>query len=105
MLRFPSHTKLPDPAREALAHFAATSLARQLNDDTRVWRVMEQSWVPGPPLHVVVENEAHEELLFSMSEDGTWRVSHVPLAPRIHTPTDLETETQERSGPQLAVRS
>jgi hypothetical protein len=105
VLVFPSHLQLPEAAREALAHFADTSLARGLDEERRTWRVIEQSWTAGPPFHVILENEAHEQWLFSTSEDGTWRVARVPLVPRLDASPQVESPTQEHSGTTRALHA
>jgi len=83
MLHFPSRNVGPDASRN-LDQFRHTSLAMDLERDSRRWDVVEWSWAPGPPLRVQVRSEQGDVLEFIMDEPGIWRAhpdANVPYEP------------------------
>jgi hypothetical protein len=81
MLRMPlSH--VTEGARRNLDRFAATSGAKELDDDPLTWTVVEWTWSPGPPLRVYVRSELGEVVEFVMDEAGAWRMHRDPNVPQ-----------------------
>jgi hypothetical protein len=64
------------------ARFRSTSVARDLEEDPRVWSVVEWSWEEGPPMRLVLRSELGEVWDFVMDETGAWRIERDPNAPR-----------------------
>jgi hypothetical protein len=81
MLHLPS-TYVTEAARHNLARFCATSAAKELDEDSRVWSVVEWSWQEGPPLRVFLRSDRGDVLDFVMDEGGVWRIGRDPNVPR-----------------------
>jgi hypothetical protein len=81
MLHLPSRY-VTEAARHNLALFCATSAAKELDEDTRSWSVVEWSWHEGPPLRVFLRSDRGDVLDFVMDEDGVWRIGRDPNVPR-----------------------
>ena len=80
MLRMPTR-HVTATAQSNLDRFRTTSAAKDLDEDTFAWTVVEWSWTQGPPLHVNVRSEAGEVRDFLMDEEGVWRVQCDPNVP------------------------
>jgi hypothetical protein len=85
MLQMPSR-HVTDEARRNLERFRATSAAKDLDEDERLWTVVEWSWHAGPPLAVYVRSDQGDVLDFVMDESGVWRIARDPNVPREPAP-------------------
>jgi hypothetical protein len=80
---------LTTAARRNLKRFQETAAARELEDDPRTWRIVEWSWVEGPPLRVHLRCDRGEVVDFVMDEAGVWRMQREPIESKVQTPSDL----------------
>jgi hypothetical protein len=80
MLHFPRRNVSLDASRN-LDRFRNTSLARELENDSRRWDVVEWSWAEGPPLRVQVRSDRGDVIEFVMDEPGIWRAHPDPNVP------------------------
>jgi hypothetical protein len=76
-------------ARRNLKRFQETGAARELEDDARTWRVVEWSWVEGPPMRVHLRCDRGEVIDFVMDEACVWRLAREPIDPKVRTPGDV----------------
>jgi hypothetical protein len=75
-------------AKTNLEYFAASAAARELDDDSRVWTVVEWSWTPGPPMTIVLRSDRGETTDFIVDASGTWRMRREPIEPKIKHPDE-----------------
>ncbi len=87
MLRMPTHA-VTDEAKRNLARFLETSAARDMQEDSRTWSVVEWTWEAGPPLRISVRGEDGDVLDFVMDGAGGWVLSPEPLQSRRIVPRD-----------------
>lgn len=73
-------------AKTNLEYFAASAAARELDDDSRVWTVVEWSWTPGPPMTIVLRSDRGETTDFIVDASGTWRMRREPIEPKTKHP-------------------
>jgi len=88
MLRMPTRA-LTDGAKRNLQLFYHTSAAREIEDDPRVWAVVEWTWGSGPPLRVHLRDETGDVIDFVMDDAGLWQLWREPIEPRIAEQSDL----------------
>lgn len=88
MLRMPTNA-VTDEAKRNLQRFYETSAARDIEQDSQTWSVVEWTWEAGPPLRIALRDEAGAIVDFVMDAAGVWQVCQEPLEPRTIVPTDL----------------
>jgi hypothetical protein len=88
MLRMPTRA-LTVEAKKNLERFLRTSAAREMEDDSRTWTVVEWSWVSGPPMRVHLRDEQSAVVDFVMDAGGTWQLCREPMDAKIVIPADL----------------
>ena len=83
MLTMPDRP-MTDEARKNLARFYETSAAREFEQDSRMWSVVEWTWESGPPLRVSLRDGEGQVLDFVMDDQGVWNLMAEPITPRFH---------------------
>jgi hypothetical protein len=82
MVRWPAPERVSKVSAGILEKFKKTGVAKELEQDSREWVLMNWPWVPEPPYTIVVRASDAEERRLAMGEDGLWYVtaSIVPSA-------------------------
>jgi hypothetical protein len=78
-----------DEAKRNLQLFYHTSAARDLEDDSRTWTVIEWTWGAGPPVRVHLRDEGGDVIDFVMDDAGLWQLWREPIEPRTPETSDL----------------
>lgn len=98
MLHFPYEGVLNQAARTNLARFRETSAARELEEDTRAWRLVAWSWTSEPIAHFTVRDE-HDERVYAVEPDGIWDVVSTDVVSVPRAPIDV----RDREDPDAAT--
>ena len=89
MILWPDQRLTREEGRRALAAFEESAAANELEADQHRWQVVAWPWTMARPLRIVLENEAHEALDFTMDEDGIWMLTREPRSPVVGFANDL----------------
>jgi hypothetical protein len=89
MLRMPTHA-LTIEAKRNLQRFYDTSAAREIEDDSRTWTVVEWTWGAGPPMRVHLRDEKGDVVDFIMDDAGAWQLWREPIERRTAVKVALE---------------
>ena len=75
MIQWPDERLTREDGRRALAAFRESAAACELETDPHRWHVVSWPWTNARPLRLVLENEMHDPLVFSMDADGIWMLT------------------------------
>jgi len=75
MIVWPDEALLRSPGREGLRRFRETAACAELEASPKKWTVMAWPWTHEPPIRVVLEDEEHHTMAFSLNEAGIWRMA------------------------------
>ncbi len=103
MILWPDERLTREEGRCALAAFKESAAACELESDPHQWQVVAWPWTMARPLHIVLENEAHDPLAFTMDEDGIWMLTPVPRKHIERTPLDLALDAESEIAPNSAA--
>src|SRR4051794_11010202 len=92
MIVWPRESALGEDGLRGLEAFHDTSAVAELEGSPDRWRVVGWPWNDEAPTRVIVENDAHHTLVFTLDEDGVWTLAPVPLDVHERTPGDLEAD-------------
>ena len=80
MIDWPSDGILSPAARENLARFRATGVAKELEADPQSWKFQSWARMPDPPYRMILSNEGSGHLVVVTIEDsGVWNVTRDSL--------------------------
>lgn len=88
MLRMPKIVA-SSVGRTNLELFASSGAARELEDRSDSWAVVEWSWTEGPPMRIVLRGGEGERMDVVVDAEGVWRMELEPVDPKIHPMRDL----------------
>jgi hypothetical protein len=94
MIIWPRDESLPADARDALERFRASGASAALEEEPHTWRVMTWPWSDELPLRIVLENETHEEVIFTLRGGGLWQLERMPLAVHGRSEEALATDAR-----------
>jgi hypothetical protein len=89
MLRMPTHA-LTTEAKRNLQRFYDTSAAREIEDDSRTWTVVEWTWGAGPPMRIHLRDDKGDVVDFIMDNAGAWQLWREPIERRTAVKVPLE---------------
>ena len=72
MIRWPAADRMSATSRTVLERFKKVGVARELEQDSREWVLVNWPWVPDPPYMIVARASDGEERRCEMGEDGLW---------------------------------
>jgi hypothetical protein len=72
MVRWPAADRMSKTSATVLERFKKTAAAKELDQDSREWVLMNWPWVPDPPYTIVARASDGEERRCVMGEDGLW---------------------------------
>ncbi len=83
MVRWPASDRLSKTSHVVLERFKKAAVAKELEQDSREWVLVNWPWVPDPPYTFVARATDGEERRLVMGEDGLWtsRTSAVSTHP------------------------
>jgi hypothetical protein len=82
MIRWPAADRLSKTSHVVIDRFKKTSIAKELEQDSREWVLVNWPWVPDPPFTIVARASDDEERRCIMGEDELWTVT--TNVPSIH---------------------
>ena len=95
MIVWPDPNANMNPAgQEGLVAFRASAGAAELEASPERWRVVNWPWTHDAPTRVILENEDHHQLVFSLAPGGIWRFSENPMAPHERSAVELDREAR-----------
>ena len=72
MIRWPAPERLSKVSAGILERFKKTAGAKEIDQDSREWVLVNWPWVPDPPYVIVARASDHEERRWVMGDDGLW---------------------------------
>ena|SRR5215213_4731171 len=103
MILWPDQRLTREEGRLALAAFGESAGACELQSDPHQWRVVAWPWTMARPLRIVLENEMHDALDFTMDEDGIWMLTPAPRMYLSRSRDDLARDAESEFGPHCAA--
>lgn len=72
MVRWPASDRMSATSRVIIERFKKVGVAKELEQDSREWVLVNWPWVPDPPFAIVARASDGEERRCEMGEDGLW---------------------------------
>ena len=72
MIRWPLPERMSKVSASVLERFKKAGVAKELEQDSREWVLVNWPWVPDPPFTIVARATDGEERRCIMGEDGLW---------------------------------
>jgi hypothetical protein len=72
MIRWPAQDRTSKTSQVVLERFKKAGVAKELEQDSREWVLVNWPWVPDPPYVIIVRASDGEERRCIMGEDGLW---------------------------------
>jgi hypothetical protein len=98
MIVWPDEDVVRDSGRYGLRRFRESGACAALEDDAATWRVVSWPWTDEPPIRVVLENESHDAVVFTLREGGIWQLEGAPLAMHARSADALATDARGEPG-------
>ncbi len=74
MIQWPADDKLTAVALKNMGRFRSTALAKELEEDTHSWKIVNWSWTIEAPHRWILEDDARREVKATMDRTGMWTV-------------------------------
>lgn len=95
MIEWPDAATVTTPAgREGLDLVRASGACAELETSRERWRVAAWPWTREPPIRVGFVNDANDEVIVTLDEDGIWRLDAAPVLVRERTAEELEDDAR-----------
>lgn len=95
MIVWPDPKANMNPAgHEGLVAFRTSGGALELESSNERWRVVSWPWTSEAPTRVILENDEHHQIVFSLAAGGIWRLSDNPSAPHERDAVELDREAR-----------
>jgi len=95
MIEWPDEATIPTAeGREGLALVRASGACAELETSSERWRVAAWPWTREAPIRVRFLNDANDEVIITLDEDGIWRLEAAPLHVRERTSEELEEDAR-----------
>ena len=72
MIRWPAPDRISATSRAVLERFKKAGVAKELEQDSREWVLVNWPWVPDPPYMIVARASDGEQRSCEMGEDSLW---------------------------------
>ena len=95
----------PDPkanmnsaGKEGLLAFKTSGGSAALESSKERWRVVSWPWTSESPTRVILENDEHHQVVFSLAAGGIWRLSDNPMATNERSTVELDRDARGAPG-------
>lgn len=92
MIEWPDESAMNDEGREGLSLFRETSAAAELAASPRRYRVAAWPWTRERPVRLVLESDTHEDVVFSLDDDGVWTLAPAAIGFHMRSNEALERD-------------
>jgi hypothetical protein len=103
MIVWPDARLTREEGQRALEAFRESAAACELETDAHAWHVVAWPWTMARPLRIVLENEAHDALDFTMDDDGIWMLTREPRVFIVRSEIALREDAESEFSPSSAA--